>query len=82
MSWCLNSLPNEKNLDRSKLKPFADDKMHVTEKLTFLLERVENIMGKEENAGYQHFLLFPTMFSRNLIQGHQKSGLCGKELRP
>ena len=23
----------------------------------------ENIMGKRENAGNQHFLLFPTMFS-------------------
>ena len=23
----------------------------------------ENIVGKEENAGNQHFLLFPTMFS-------------------
>ena len=24
---------------------------------------LENIVGKEENAGYQHFLLSPTMFS-------------------
>ena len=24
---------------------------------------LENIVGKGENAGYQHFLLFPTMFS-------------------
>ena len=27
------------------------------------LEKIENIVGKGENAGYQHFLLFPTMFS-------------------
>ena len=28
----------------------------------FNLERVENIVGKGENAGYQHFLLFPQCF--------------------
>ena len=27
------------------------------------VDKVENIVGKGENAGYQHFLLFPTMFS-------------------
>ena len=25
-------------------------------------DRVENIVGKGENAGYQHFLLFPQCF--------------------
>ena len=31
--------------------------------LTTLKKRdSENIVGKGENAGYQHFLLFPTMF--------------------
>ena len=24
---------------------------------------IENILGKEENVGYQHFLLFPSAFS-------------------
>ena len=24
-----------------------------------VFDRVENILGKEENSGYQHFLLFP-----------------------
>ena len=55
----LNSLPNDKNSDWSKLKAFADDKKNVTERLKFVLERVENILGKGENAGYQHFLFFP-----------------------
>ena len=54
-----NSLPNDKILDRSKYKAFADDKIDVTKKFEFVLEMVENIMGKGENAGYQHFLLFP-----------------------
>ena len=35
-----------------KLKAFADDKIIVAEKLKFVLGRVENIVGKAENAGY------------------------------
>ena len=30
----------------------------------FFLEWVENIAGKGENAGYQHFLLFPQCFQK------------------
>ena len=56
---CVYSLPNDKILDWSKLKAFADDKLNLAEKFKFALGRVENIMGKGENAGYQHFLLFP-----------------------
>ena len=38
-------------------------------------------MGKGENDGYQHFLLFPSMFSKDfLFQGQLKLGLCGREL--
>ena len=37
-------------------------------------------MGKGENAGHQHFLLFPHFFQRPLIQGYFKSLWCGKEL--
>ena len=48
----LNSLPNLQT-------KFADDKIYVTVKLKFIFRSVENFMGKEENAGYQHFLLFP-----------------------
>ena len=59
-----NSVPNNKILDRSKLKAFADNKINETEKLKFVLERVENIVGKGENDGYQHFLLFPQCFQK------------------
>ena len=44
------------------VKALPDDKINVTQKLKFVLERVENILGKGENAGYQHFLLFPKCF--------------------
>ena len=50
-----NSLPNEKFLDWSKLKAFADDKINMTQNLKFVFGRVENIVGKGENAGYYCF---------------------------
>ena len=40
------------------------DKTDVTQKLKFVLKQVENISGKGENAGYQHFLLFPKCFQK------------------
>ena len=45
-----NSLPSNKILEVTKLKAFADDKMKVTKKLKFGLEKLENIVGKGENA--------------------------------
>ena len=54
-----SSLPNDKILDRSKLKAFADNKVKFLKMMIFAFDRVENIVEKEENAGYQHFLLFP-----------------------
>ena len=54
---CLNSLPN-KILDQSKLRDF-EDKLNMTQKLTSVLERVENIdMKRKKNADFQHSLLF------------------------
>ena len=35
----------------------------------FVFDRVENIVGKGENAGYQHFLLFLIVFKRLFSQG-------------
>ena len=52
-------------LDSSKLKAFADDNIKVTKKLKFVLGRVENIVEKGENAGYQHFLLFSKCFQND-----------------
>ena len=36
----------------------------------FVSDKVENIVGKGENAGDQHFLLFVTMFSIGLTYSH------------
>ena len=35
-------------------------------------DRVENIVVKGENAGYQHFLLFPQCFEKASIQDMSK----------
>ena len=32
--------------------------------ITCVFDRVENIVGKGENAGYQHFFLFPQCFEK------------------
>ena len=47
---CL-TLPNGKIFDQSKLKAFADDEINVTKKLKFVKGRVEDIVGKGDNAG-------------------------------
>ena len=43
--------------------------------MNFVLDRVENIVGKEENAGYQHFLLFPQCFQKPFFSGSVKVGI-------
>ena len=40
-----------------QFKAIADVEINGTEKSKFVLGRVENILGKGENADYQHFLL-------------------------
>ena len=59
----INSLPNDKVSDKSRVKAFADNKINASQKLKIKLGRVENV-GKGENAGYQHFLLFPQCFQK------------------
>ena len=66
-------------VDLSKLIAFADNKLNMTQKLKFAFGRVENIVGKGENAGYQHFLLFPQCFQKASLSG-SFMGLRRKEL--
>ena len=49
------SSPNDKILDVTKLNAFADDKVNVAQMLVSVFDRIENIVGKGENAGYKHF---------------------------
>ena len=43
--------------------------------MIFVCDRVENIVEKGENAGYQHFLLFPRCFQRGFYPGSLKFGI-------
>ena len=56
------SLPSDKILASSKLEEFAHDKIIVVKMMISLLDRAENAVEKGENAGYQHFLLYPQCF--------------------
>ena len=75
----LNSLPNDKILDQSKFKAFAEEKMVLTQISDFVLGRVENITGKGGNAGRKKkkgFSPFPTMFSKAFFAKGVKSRDC------
>ena len=76
-----NPLPDDKILVLPKLKAFADDKSSVTQNITVVFHRIKNTVGKVENAGYQHFLLFPQCFQKPFSPVCQKSSLCGNGLK-
>ena len=61
------SLPNDNFFKWTKLKALADDKLNVAKIMISVFSWVENIEGKGENAGYKHFLLFTTMFSKGFF---------------
>ena len=58
----LNLLTKDKILALTKLKGSADDKLNVTKMMFSVFYRVQNTVGKGENAGYQYFLLLPQYF--------------------
>ena len=53
---------------------FVRKKINATSQQKFLMEWVQNKAGKEENAGYQHFLLFPHCFQKASFSGSLKVG--------
>ena len=57
------------------MKRFADEKLNVTKKLKFVVWRIENIVGKGENVGYQHFHLFPQYFHKLYFREVLKVGI-------
>ena len=52
---CIVTGSNDKILDWSKFKAFADDKINVTEKLKFVLGTVENIVGNRRKCSHSVF---------------------------
>ena len=60
----INCLPNNNILNGSNFKALEDDKINGTRKLKFVSGWVEKSLGKGENAGYLHFLLFSKCFQK------------------
>ena len=78
------SFPNEKNLDWSKLKAFADDKINLTRKLKFDLEWVENIVEKNEKMLDTRIFSFSHNVFKGFtdtLPGKQSHELFGKKKR-
>ena len=69
-------MTNDKILDATKLKAFADDKLNIAKMRISLFDRVANAVGKgKKNAGYQHFLLFLHCFPKSSSLGLLKVGI-------
>ena len=62
----LNCLPNNKILDWSKLKGFADDKVKVAE-VEICIEKGRKQCGKRRKCWLPAFSPFPTMFSKGFF---------------
>ena len=60
----LNSLPDDKLLDWSELKEFADDNFKMDENGRNFSKRVENTLVKREIGRNEHFLLFQQCFQK------------------
>ena len=65
-------LPDDKILDWSNLKQFADNNFKFYENSRKFSKRVENTVGKEEIAHYEQFLLFPQCFQKDCFPGASK----------
>ena len=71
-----NPLPDDKILDRSKLKQSADDNFEYDENSIKFSKQVENTVGKGEIARYEQFSPFPTVFSKGLFPRGDKRCHC------
>ena len=68
MSHSVSSLfteQKEKN-GSTKFKAFTDDRSNFAKMTISVYDRIENNVGKGENADYQHFLLFLQCFQKAL----------------
>ena len=71
----LSTLPNNSFVDWTKFKAFADKILNAAKIMISVFDGVENIVGKGENAGYQHFLLFLQCFQKVSFSGSLKVGM-------
>ena len=66
--------PNTTNQANCKLKAFADNKLNDTQNIKFVYHRVEIILGKGENAGYQHVPFSHNVFNELFPEGRMVKG--------
>ena len=67
-------------MDRTKFEAVADGQFNVTKNMISVFGQAGNIVGKGENADYQHFLLSLQWFQKASSSGSlKKLELCGKE---
>ena len=74
--FSFNSLPNDKILDLSKLKAFADNNLNVYQKLKFALGKNRKHFGKRRKCWLPAYFPFPTMFSEGFFLRVVKSRDC------
>ena len=72
IAFFLNPLPDDKILDRFKLKQSADDNFRFDENSRKFSKWVENTVGKGEIAPYEQFFLFPQCFQKACFPGASK----------
>ena len=76
MKW---TAPNSKHvpyeMDWTKFKAFADNKLNVAKIMISISDRVKNIVVKGENACYQYFSPFPQLFEKVFFSGSLNLGL-------
>ena len=76
----LLTLPIDENLHKTKFNAFADDKINATEKMKFVEERGDRILGKGKTISYPSiFLLIYNVFVGLLSCGCRKKILYGGE---
>ena len=68
----LNPLPDDKILDRSKLKQSSDDNFKFDANSRKFSKVVEHTVGKGEIARYEPFLLFPQCFQKDCFPWESK----------
>ena len=71
----INPLTNNKFLDLTKLKAFADDKLNISKMTISLCDRVENTVEKKKMLVTSIFLLFPQCFPKPSSLGSLKAGI-------
>ena len=61
---------------------FAHNKLNIAKMMIIsLYDRLQNIVGNRENAGYQHFLLFPQCFPKPSSLGSLKVGIMWERVK-